>query len=252
MTHSRVPCPRASLALAVVLILIGAAPPLAAAAVPGGSPTFSHPLDITNAYMPFQPGGVKVFNGGNEGRRTVVVDLYLTTTRTFRVNKKSVRCRILQETEFEGGQVSEISQNFFAQADDGTVYYFGELVDKYEGGVIVSHEGSWLVGGPGPGDPKETATASAPAIFMPGQPEVGDVFKPEDLFPVVDETVTVKAVGLSLTVTAGRFSNVIQVEETSRLPGAPEAKWYAAGVGVVKVRARGEFLSLVATTFLPE
>jgi len=41
----------------------------------------------------------------------------------------------------------EVSQNFFAQADDGTVYYFGELVDTYGGGSVVSHEGSWLLGG---------------------------------------------------------------------------------------------------------
>ena len=29
--------------------------------------------------------------------------------------------------------MANFSRNFFAQADDGTVYYFGEVVDDYDG-----------------------------------------------------------------------------------------------------------------------
>ena len=126
-------------------------------------------------------------------------------------------------------------------------------MDKYENGVIVSHEGSWLVGGPtDPTDPLETANASSPAIFMPANPEVGDIFKPEDLFPIVDETVTVQAVSQSVGVPAGKFSEVIKVLETSLLPGAPETKWYAAGVGIIKGNTTtNENFALIATTLQP-
>ena len=216
------------------------------------SPTFGDPLNITNPFHPFQPGGVKVFTGMADGSRTTIVDIYLTTTRTFSLNGTSVPCHILQETEFGDGVRSEISQNYFAQADDGAVYYFGELVDKYENGVVVSREGSWLVGGPTqPGDPPDAGKAPGPGLFMPATPMVGDMFKPEDLFPIVDETVTVDDVGLTVRTPGGAFSNGIRVKETSQLPGPPETKWYASGVGVLKGKAKGERFALIASTFSP-
>jgi hypothetical protein len=82
---------------------------------------------------------VKVFRGRKDGAPSVLVDLYLTAARTFHVGAADVPAHILQETEFENGAVVEISQNFLAQADDGTVFYFGELVDGYENGVVTSH-----------------------------------------------------------------------------------------------------------------
>jgi hypothetical protein len=215
------------------------------------APMFTSPLTITNAYQPFQPGALKVFSGKKDGKASVLADLYLASTRSFQVNGAAVPCHIVQETEFAGGQLVEISTNHFAQADDGAVYYFGELVDTYENGVVTGHEGSWLVGGPQPGDPAETANAPAPTVFMPAAPKTGDAFKPEDLFPIVDETDTVKATGLAVGVPAGRFPGSIQVVETTMLDDKPETKWYASGVGVVKGKTKGERFALIASTLLP-
>ena len=211
-------------------------------------PTFNNPLNITNRYQPFQPGGVKVYRGTKGKTRQVVVDLYRTDTRTFRLNSRNVECRILQEIAFENGQLVESSLNFFAQADDGTVYYFGEIVDIFENGVITSHEGSWLVGGPQGSDPPETATATKATVFMPANPELGDIFKQEDLPKVVDETDEVVGVGVTVTVEAGRFEDTIQILETSNLEPGTETKWYAPGVGVVQSTAKGEKLELISST----
>jgi len=129
--------------------------------------------------------------------------------------------------------------------------YFGETVDTYEDGVVTGHEGSWLVGGAtAPGDPPGTANAAGPNIFMPATPEVGDVFKPEDLAPVVDETDTVKDVDLTVQVPAGKFHSAIRITEST--PDEPdETKWYAAGVGVLKGKTKGEAFTLQATTIAP-
>jgi hypothetical protein len=85
---------------------------------------------------------------------------------------------------------------------------------------------------------------------MVADPAVGDAFKPEDLFPIVDETVTVKEVGEKVGVPAGHFDGAIRVVETSQLPdSSPETKWYAPGVGVVKGKTKGESFALIASTF---
>jgi len=216
------------------------------AEVPSSPPTFSDPLNITNTYHPFPVGAVKLFAVQQGHTDAEVMDVYLGDTRTFEWGGGEVECRILQEVEYEEGELVEISSNYFAQADDGTVHYFGEVVDIYEDGDIVSHEGSWLVGGPAlPSDPPGTGTAGDPAIFMPANPEVGDQFKPEDLYPLVDETVEVIKVGKTVRVAAGLFWNCIRVLETTMLSDDTETKWYGPGVGVIQTKEKGEILELV-------
>lgn len=216
------------------------------AEVPDGPPTFTDPLMIDNPYHPFVVGRTKYFEvrqGHTDGE---VVDTYLPDVRDFDVDGTMVSCRTLQEMELEDGEVVEISRNFFAQADDGTVYYFGETVDIYEDGVVVAHDGSWLVGGPTlPGDPPETATADHPTVYMPGNPEVGDVFMPEDLFPIVDERDEILKVEKTVSVPGGHFEDCILIEESTVLSEDTEMKWYAPGMGNIKVKESGEILVLV-------
>jgi hypothetical protein len=216
-----------------------------AAEVPPWPPVFSDPLAITNLYHPFVTGRVKTFEVQEGNADAMVVDTYLPDIRIFDWSGTSVACHTLQEMEVEDGEIQEISRNFFAQADDGTVYYFGETVDNYENGVIVAHHGGWLVGGPQAGDPPETATALDPTVFMPAFPEVGDVFKPEDLFPFADESDEVLKVGKTVAVSAGQFAGCIKIEESSLLSEDTETKWYAPGVGVIQVKEQGSILELV-------
>jgi hypothetical protein len=248
---SRAALPRSPLLmlLPVLLALLAGA---AVAELPAGAPVFSDPLDFDNEFFPFQPGGVKVYIGRDEGEKTAVVDLYLQETRSFQLEGEPVECAVLQETEFEAGLIKEISLNYFAEADDGSVYYFGEVVDNYEDGEVVSHEGSWLVGGPTrESDPDDAATALVPALFMPADPEVGDQWKPEDLFPFVDETATVVAEEKKVSVYAGKFEGTLKVEETSALSTGVGTKWYAPGAGLVLDKAKNEKLQLVASTLQP-
>ena len=45
---------------------------------------------------------------------------------------------------------------------------------------------------------------------------------------------------------AGRVTDCIQLDERSRLSTATESKWYAPGLGVIKVKEHGEVLVLDA------
>ena len=223
------------------------------ASVPAGPPVFSAPLQITNTWHPFQAGGIKVFAGSKDGQRAVTVDYYLTETRAFVLNGVTVQCHVLREMSLEDGELAEIADKYFAQADNGAVYCFGERVDTYDNGAVTNHDGSWLVGGPTlPSDPPATAAAAAPSLSMPANPERGDVFKSEDLFPIVDETDQVIATGRTVSLPGHLYGSGIVLRETTQLDATSrEDKTYAAGVGVLSSRARGESLRLLASSLLP-
>jgi hypothetical protein len=226
----------------------GGAPPTALASVPTAAPVFTTPLVFTSTFFPFAPGAMKVNLGRSDGVRVTDLDIFRSDTRSFVVGIAPVACRILQEVAFEGGDIVEISTNYFAQADDGTVWYFGETVDTFEKGVVTGHGGSWLVGGPAGGDPPGTMTVAAPAMFMPANPEVGDVFRPEDLPDGSVEIDTIHRLGRKVTTPAGKFTGCIEVHEFSPATGEKETKWYAPGVGVVATKTAGEQTKLDSTT----
>ena len=77
-------------------------------------------------------------------------------------------------------QIVEVALDRYAQADDGSVWYFGEDVIDYENGGAYFTEGTWLTGRDGP-----------PAMVMPAILRVGDVFRVENVIGIVFEELTV-------------------------------------------------------------
>lgn len=219
--------------------------------VPGDPPTFSDPLNIDNRYTPFSPGRLRVLSGKDvDGVTKVVVDLFLAGTRTFLWNDSEVTCRILETLDFDGGRLDGVSKMYLAQADDGTVYFFGEITTTYVNADTVVHHGSWLVGGSTlSSDPPFPEWRADPTVFMLAQPDLGDDFKREDISPFLDETNEITGVGLDVTVPGGEFEDVIHVTETSEVEtDKRDFKWYAPGVGMIKSVDPDETLELVAST----
>ena len=60
------------------------------------------------------------------------------------------RGRVSQYVAFLGGSIEEVAYDLYAQADDGSVWYFGEDVFDFRDGAIVVTEGTWLAGKDGP------------------------------------------------------------------------------------------------------
>ncbi len=231
--------------LAAVLVVPFCSPPRAVVAdVPTGTPVFSDPLEIDNRYMPFREHRIRLYEQVSGDGDLHVIDIFRSDTRTFSWNGDEVACRVLEEWEVADGAIVEISWNFFAQADDGSVWYFGEVVDKYEDGEVVGHDGSWLVGGPVGDDPAETVSAVTPTVFMPANPEVGDRWKAEDLPAAgIEEFDLVQRILRRLATPYGTFRRVLQVEERTPDVGT---KWYAPHVGFVRQSSSdGEVVALV-------
>ena len=116
-----------------------------------------------NPYFVLNPGFQLVLEGKEKKDDVAVTITVLNETLVIHYNPDdpadTVEARVVEERETINGELAEISRNYFAICDrTDSVFYFGEDVDIYEGGVVVSHDGAWLAGTNG-------ATAG---IIMPG------------------------------------------------------------------------------------
>jgi hypothetical protein len=172
----------------------------------------------TNPYFPFQNGSQWIYDGEEEG---IPIHLEITALNK-RETVGGVTTRVIEERESANGTLSEVSRNFFAQTSDGTVCYFGEEVDIYEDGKVVSHEGAWR------GD----QAGNAPGIIMPASPKPGMKFQFESAPGVAEDQGSIVGTGPA-DVPAGRFTETIGIREFNPLDGGRDFKVYAAGVGLI-------------------
>jgi hypothetical protein len=191
-------------------------------------PSFSNPTAVTN---PLHPSGSvgSVLMLGRVDRlpfRTEVT--LLPETKTIRIGGRRVEALVSQYVAFLDGRIQEVALDWYAQADDGSVWYLGEDVFNYENGVVADNEGTWLAGKDGPA-----------AMIMPADPQVGDVYRPENIPGVVFEEVTVKAVDQTVRGPRGPVAGAIVVEELHQ-DGTYEDKIFAPGYGEFLTGKGGE------------
>ena len=120
----------------------------------------------------------------------------------------------------------------YAQADDGSVWYFGEDVFDFRDGAIVVTEGTWLAGRDGPA-----------AMIMPADPQVGDVYRPENAPGIVFEEVTVASVQETLDGPLGPIEGGMLASEL-HMDGGTEDKFFAPGYGEFSTSGGGDVEAL--------
>jgi len=176
-------------------------------------------LLIDNEFYPLFVGDELVLEGDDDGEFLEVIITVLDETELV----AGVTTRVVEEAEFVDGEVLEISRNFFAQAPNGTVCYFGEDVDVYEDGIIVGHPGQWRAGENG----------NLPGIVMPANPQVGDIYAQEFAPGIASDQSEVVALGETITVPAGTFSDTLTTLECNPIDnGALDDKAYVSGIGL--------------------
>jgi hypothetical protein len=175
---------------------------------------------IDNPFFPL-PVGHRVVLEGEEGSTHLVVRI---TSLDETEMLDGVETRVVEEFESKDGQVVEISRNFFAQAEDGTVCYFGEDVDIYDGaGNVTSHSGEWRAG----------EGENRPGVFMPADLEVGQAFQQEVAPGIAEDQAKVIAIGETTEVPAGTFDDTVRMEDASPIDGSRGTKVYARGIGLI-------------------
>jgi hypothetical protein len=225
-------------ALVLVALVLGSSPVSGAgsakldpALCAPGKNTFT--LAIDNSFFPLPAGRRWVFTGSENGERVGLRITVLEATKTLFRGSKRVTTRVVEELEWadangngrvdSGEDLIEVSRNYFAQSQRGTVCYFGEVVDIYQGGVVASHGGSW----------RADARGNAPGVFMPARPKVGMKFQQEIAPGVAEDTATIIARGVRTKVPAGTFEDTIMLRDRNPLDGSTGTKTYARGVGLV-------------------
>jgi len=170
---------------------------------------------VDNQLYPLVPGTVTTFEGDGE-----VITVTVTS------NPKTilgVNCIEVRDTATVGGEVTEDTFDWYAQDRDGNVWYFGEDTKEFEGGVVVSTEGSWEAGVDG----------AKPGIVMKAAPAVGDSYRQEYLACEAEDEADVLAVDEPVTVPAGSYEHCVKTHDYSALePAVNEQKYYCPGVGV--------------------
>jgi hypothetical protein len=190
---------------------------------------FSHPREINNPYLPLTSLKQDILEG-KEGSKELRIERTMKPEihKTFKVGKQTVEVLVMEDREFESGKLSEVTLDYFAQSDDGAVYYLGEDVDEYKDGKVAGHSGAWLYG-------KQT---KVPGLIMPADPKVGDKFRSEDVPKITTEDNEALSLSETVTVPAGVYQNCLKVKEVLS-DGAIEYKYYAKGVGCVRELPEG-------------
>ena len=176
----------------------------------------------SNPFFVLEPGYQLAFEGEEDGEEAELTITVLDETRV--VN--GAETRVVEEREVEGGELVEVSRNYFAICEEtNSVFYFGEEVDMYEDGEIVSHEGAWLAGEDG----------NRACIIMPGTILLGARHYQEVAPGIALDRAEIVEMDEEVETPAGRFENVLVVRETTPLePGVEELKYYAQGVGLLQ------------------
>jgi hypothetical protein len=175
---------------------------------------------IENPYLAWPVGALQVLEGVEDGVPGRLEIRVLDETETV----AGVETRVVEERHFESGELVELSRNYFVEVVGGTVCYFGEDVDVFEGGVLVGHPGAWRADG----------AEVQPGIAMPGSPGLGDFYSQEVAPGVALDRAEIVAVGEPVTVPAGTFTDTLRTREWTPLePDVEEFKVYASGTGLL-------------------
>jgi hypothetical protein len=177
---------------------------------------------ITNRYWPLKPGTKWVYNGTKDGAPERV-DVAVT-------NKKKrvlgVDCVVVSDVVTSNYTLVEKTTDWYAQDKAGNIWYFGEDTKEYKNGVVTSTQGTWEAG----------VDNAKPGIAVHGNPKRGTFYRQEYRPGIAEDKARVLSTKTTQKVPAGTFRGVLETYDIDPLnPDKKEHKWYAPGVGPVRV-----------------
>lgn len=197
------------------------------------SVNFSNSANITNAWMPMQPGTRWVHEGtavDDEGNQFIRRIEFTVTDLTKEI--AGVNTTVAWIVDYNDDEIIEKEIAFYAQDNDGNVWYFGEYPEEYENGEFVKAS-PWIHG-------IEDARAG---IKMVANPQLDIPKYYQGWGPAVDwsDYGQIDQVGAETCVAVDCYNDVLVIAESSLGEvDAYQLKYYARSVGEVRVGWKGE------------
>jgi hypothetical protein len=192
---------------------------------------FTNPTQITNKWLPLSPGAQRTYDGSAVEEGRTIKRHFVQTVTDLTKPVMGVRTVVVWDQDYDDGTLTESELAFYAQADNGDLWYMGEYPEEYENGRVVSAL-TWIGG----------IAGAHPGIAMKAAAEVGSPSYSQGFSAVVpwtDRSRTAK-VGVQDCVPQGCYPNQIIVDEFNREePGATQQKYYAPGIGSTRVAFGG-------------
>jgi hypothetical protein len=196
------------------------------------SATFDNPTQINHKWFPMKPGMEYVYEGFTaEGVNEIPHSIIFTVTDLTK-EVAGVETVVAYILDYSDHELVEAEIAFYAQDNDGNVWFMGEYPEVYEFGEVVEAP-AWIPG----------LKAAKAGIVMKADPRLGMPSYAQGWGPAVNwsDRGRVVALGEEVCVPVDCYEDVLVTEEFSQSePDAFQVKYYAPGVGNVKVSWRGE------------
>ncbi len=193
---------------------------------------FTHPTTINNPWLPLQSGRQWIYEGTTtEDGETLSHRIDFTVTDLTK-EIAGVQTVVALVVDFADDEMVEKEIAFFAQDDDGNVWFFGEYPEEYEDGALVDAP-TWLAGLDG---------ANA-GIAMKAKPAPGTPSYFQGWGPAVgwSDYGRVDKVGEKTCVPLDCYDDVLVIAESALdEPNGVHLKYYARGVGNIRVGWKGD------------
>ncbi|MGH9464097.1 MAG: hypothetical protein ACRD0X_00520, partial [Thermoanaerobaculia bacterium] len=174
-----------------------------------------------NPYFSLRPGDYLILEGDDDGElvRVRIEVKNATKPILFETEEGDIvqlSARVVEEREWIDEELVEVSRNWHARCKEtNDVFYFGEDVDIYEDGQIVSHDGSWEAGLDG----------AQPGIIIPARFLLGSRYFQEVAPEVALDRAKHTEMGLDFTLDDETFDDCVGIVETTPLePGHESLK----------------------------
>lgn len=195
------------------------------------SATFDDPTDINHKWFPLVPGTEYVYDGfTQEGANKIPHSIIFTVTDLTK-EVSGVQTVVAYILDYSNDELVEAELAFYAQDNDGNVWFMGEYPEVYEFGEVVEAP-AWIPGLKG----------AKAGIVMKADPQPGTPSYAQGWGPAVNwsDRGRLVALGEKVCVPVDCYEDVLVAEEFSQSePDAFQVKYYAPEVGNVKVTWRG-------------
>ncbi|HYO46282.1 MAG TPA: hypothetical protein VEY33_06285 [Gemmatimonadota bacterium] len=198
------------------------------------TPTFANPTSVTNPLFPISELDRVLLLGTVDGGDFRTETTLLSQTQTIELEGRTVEALVSQYVAWLDRRIHEVAIDWYVQDDLGAVWYLGEDVFNYDEGRVEDTEGTWLAGKDGP-----------EAMIMPPDPQVGDVWRPENICGFVFEEVTATATGVTVPGPQGQVSGALVVSEL-HMDATTEDKIFAPGYGEFSTGSPGSDIEALA------